>query len=154
MACVQQWSWSRHLGLTQWPLHRWSWLFGSCNILTNRSYILLIFHTYILTYLSDKMHLKKVFFRNKISLPHRGPFVTKLGLYLRNVCKILRLLIPIKSILWKQIFGPLSSECTKKLWPTMKRLPGQNTFLTFFFIFMSSSAEMSFLGAQKKVKSH
>jgi hypothetical protein len=57
-------------------------------------------------------------------------FVTKVSLYFWNLRKILRLLIPMKSILWiKQNLDPYI-VCTwpKKSWPMMKQSLGQTNF--------------------------
>jgi hypothetical protein len=47
----------------------------------------------------------------------------------------MRLLIPMKSILWKKFFGPLYSEWPKKSWPMMKRSLGQTIFFCYFRYF-------------------
>jgi hypothetical protein len=58
-----------------------------------------------------------------------------LSLCFWNLRKILLLLIPMKSILWKQIFGPLYSAWPKMFWPTMKRSLAPNTFFIYFRFF-------------------
>jgi hypothetical protein len=49
--------------------------------------------------------------------------------------KILRLLIPMKSILWIKNFGPLYSAWPKKWWSMMKWSLGKNFFFCYFQYF-------------------
>jgi hypothetical protein len=62
-------------------------------------------------------------------------FVTKVSLYFWNLCKILHLLIPMKSILWIQNFGPFNSAWPKKLGPMRKQSLGQTNLFCYFRYF-------------------